>query len=338
MNRPHALPLLALAVSLTAACGGPERPLEVGFKEVPSNVVLGAQSSPTPAPSGPRGGGVTIVYLPPPSVVALPPPPFDVPDERPRRPLPAPPTAPVCGTADPREAPALEALSRIEAPPADAAYLFRNDGRFETSGADAQRGAFPTASLRTVKTVFVSDDGLVFDFTVTETLGVTTTTTTYRVLKSAVVLTATEGAVEPGLYITRVDSTDTTGETRSFAPTPALRLAALPLVRGAVVESRGVDPQTAMTMSFTSTVTGKARVDACGVPLDSWTLDLTDGQVLSPEENLDFTSTYSVGTQYGGLVLRETVAYAGEVDGAGVSRTNTATIAQVPTPAAGPQP
>lgn len=338
MNRPPALPLLLLAVALTAACGGPERPLEVGFKEVPSNVVLGTQTSPAPASDGPPGGGVTIVYLPPPSVVALPPPPFEVPAPGPRRPPPAPPTAPVCRAADPLEAPALEAPSRIEAPPADAAYLFRNDGGFETSGADAQQGRFAETSLRTVETLLESEDGQVFDFAVGETLGTTTTTTTYRVLKETSLLPVADGSVEPGLYITRVESTDESGETHVFSPTPALRLAALPLVRGAVVESRGVDPQTAMTMSFTATVTGKDRVDACGTPLDSWTLDLTDGQVLSPEEDLTFESTYAIGTQYGGLVLRETVAFAGTVGGAGVSRTNTATIAQVPTPAGGPQP
>lgn len=337
MNRPPAFPLLLLAVALTAACGGPERPLQVGFKEVPSNVVLGAQSSATPVPAG-SPGPVTIVHLPPPSVVALPPPPFEVPDPSSGRPAPAPPAEPVCRVADPREAPALEAPSRIERPPVDGAYLFRNDGRFETSGADAQSGEFAEASLRTVKRVFESEDGRVFDFSVAETLGATTTTTTYRVLKETAVLPATEGTVEPGLYITQVESTDSTGQSSTFSPTPHLRLAALPLVRGAVIESRGVDPRTAMTMSFTSTVAGKARVDACGTPLDSWTLDLTDGRVLSPEEDLEFSSTYAIGTQYGGLVLRETVAFAGTVAGAGVSRTNTSTISQVPMPAGGPQP
>ena len=337
MKRPPALPLLLLALSLTAACGGPERPLEVGFKEIPSNVVLGAQTSPTPAPAA-SPGGVTIVYLPPPSVVALPPPPFEIPAPGPRRPLPTPPTAPVCEVADPRDAPELEAPSRIEAPPADAAYVFRNDGSFETSGADAQSGSFPEASLRTVKRGFASDDGLVFDFSVSETLGTTTTTTTYRVLEETAVGAVTDGSVEPGLYLTRVESTDGAGETSVFSPTPHLRLAALPLVRGAVIESRGVDPQTAMTMSFTSTVTGKDRVDACGTPLDTWVLDLTDGQVLSPDQDVEFTSTYAIGTQYGGLILREATVFRGTVEGAGVSRTNTSTISQEPTPAGGPQP
>lgn len=336
MTRRPAIPLLLAGLLLTTACAGPERRLEVGFKEVPSNVVLGSQSSPAAAPDG-SSGPVTIVYLPPPSVVALPPPPFEVPDDRPTRPAPSPPAEPVCATADPLEAPVLEAPSRIEAPPAEAAYVFRNDGRFETSGADAQSGTFTAPTLRTVKRVFQSDDGLLFDFSVTETLGSTTTTTTYRVIRETALLAAPDGSVEPGLYLTRVESLEADGQTSTFAPTPHVRLAALPLVRGEVVESRGVDPATAMTMSLTSTVTGKDRVDACGTPLDSWTLDVT-GTVLSPEEELEFASTYAIGTQYGGLILRETVAFTGTVGDAGVSRTNTATVSQEPSPAGGPQP
>lgn len=339
MNRPHALPLLIAAAALTAGCGGPDRPLKVGFKEVPSNVVLGAQSSPTPeAPTGPPSGGVTIVYLPPPpSVVALPPPPFQVPQrDRPSTPL-LPQPEQTCGVADPLEPPSREAPSTIPAPPADAAYLFRNDGTFEVSGADARRGRFPEVSLRTVKTTFESDDGLVFDFTVAEILGETTTTTGYRVLKETALIPAAEGSVEPGLYITSVETTDTSGQSSVFSPTPHLQVAALPLVRGAAVDARGVDPQTATTMSFTSTVTGKARVDACGTPLDSWTIELT-GEVLSPTEDLDFQSTYALGTQYGGLLLRDTVAFAGQVDGVGVSRSITSTISGPPTPVSGPQP
>lgn len=339
MNRPHALPLLIAAAALTAGCGGPDRPLKVGFKEVPSNVVLGAQSSPTPeAPAGPPSGGVTVVHLPPPpSVVALPPPPFQVPERDRPAASPLPPPPPVCGVADPLEPPAREAPTTIAGPPADAAYLFRNDGTFEVSGADARRGRFPEVSLRTVETTFASDDGQVFDFTVTETLGETTTTTGYRVLKETALIPAVEGGVEPGLYITSVETTHTSGRSSDFSPTPHLQVAALPLVRGGTVEARGVDPQTATTMSFTSTVTGKARVDACGTPLDSWTIELA-GEVLGPSEDVDFESTYFLGTQFGGILLRDTVAFAGQVDGVGVSRSITSTISRPPTPVSGPQP
>ena len=83
-------------------------------------------------------------------------------------------------------------------------------------------------------------------------------------------------------------------------------------------------------MSFTATVLGKARLDICGQPLDSFVLELTDGRLISPRFDLSFAATYAVGTQYGGLVLRDTVAFAGTDAGAGTSRTNTATITTEP--------
>jgi hypothetical protein len=84
-------------------------------------------------------------------------------------------------------------------------------------------------------------------------------------------------------------------------------------------------------MQFTSTVSGKARVDACGTPLDSWILEVKDGKLISPTQNLDFSSTYYLGTEYGGLMLRERTAFAGTDGSDGVSRTNTATITSEPT-------
>jgi hypothetical protein len=329
VSRTRLLPVLLLGV-LAAGCAGPDRPLSVGFREVPSDVVLGAQSTPTPVAPAPAPTLLPdLVLPPPPSVVALPPPTFEVRDPVTTGPVPLPaPTASPCLVADPLQAPVLEAPSSIPAPPAEAAYIFRNVGSFEVSGADARRGSFPATSLRTVDVLVTSEDGTLVDFSVAETLGDITTTTTYRVNQAETPLPAAGGG--PGIYVLRVESTRSDGSRTVFEPAPALPLATLPLQRGEVVEARGVDPLTATTMSFTSTVTGKARVDACGEPLDSWTLELTDGRLISPTQDLEFASTYALGTQFGGIVLQETTAFAGTDDGAGVSRTNTSTISQVP--------
>ena len=324
--------LLVVAGALTAGCGGPDRPLEVGVKEVPSNVILGDLSSPSPAPVVQVPGGREPVFAlpPPPSVITLPPPPLARPQDRPPAPRVPQPTAPSCPRANPLEAPAAEAPSEITARPAKAAYLFRNTGTFEQSGADAQSGSFPKLSLRTVSGAFENPNGSGFAFDVTETLGNITTTTRYFVTTSQPLPTDPE----PGLYLDSVTSSSGT----DFRPTPSLKLASLPLVRGATHEARGIDPRTATAMSFLSTVTGKARVDACGVPLDSFTLELTEGQVISPEQNLEFESTYAIGTQFGGLILRESTSVAGTIEGAGISRSLTSTTNQVPKTVPGPQP
>lgn len=329
------LPLLA-AASLAAGCAGPDRSLAVDFKEVPSNVVLGAQSTPAPAapvtvPS-PGSQPPSFALPPPPSVVTLPPPTFEIPVEgRPVAPPLPPPPAAACPVAGPLVAPAVEAPATVELRPAKAQYVFRNSGRFEVSGADARSGAFPARSLRTVSGPAEGPSGFAFD--VAESLGDVTTTTTYLVVQRRPLPTD----LAPGLYVARTVSRDSAGQETVFDPTPDLQLAAFPFVRGAQVESRGVDPRTQTVMSFVSTVTGKARVDACGTPLDSFVLDLT-GELVSTTQELDFTATYAIGTQYGGLVLRETVAFAGQDGDAGVSRTNTSTVNQVPRAQAGPQP
>lgn len=314
-----------LLLVLTTACAGPDRPLSVDFKEVPSNVVLGAQTPPTPTSTAPPVP--SVVVLPPPSVVTLPPPPFAIPPAG--RPVasPAPlPTAAACPTVDPREAPALEAPSRISARPAQAQYLFRNVGTFEVSGADARRGSFPALSLRTVSGALEADNGSGFLFSVQEVLGDVTTTTTYLVAVSQPL--PTDPA--PGLYVYDVKSRGSDGQESVFTPVPSLQLAAFPLVRGAVVEARGADATTGTVMTWNSTVTGKARVDACGTPLDSWVLDLTEGRLVSPTQDLTFRASYAVGTQYGGVILRDAVAFAGTDGDAGVSRSNTATIRAEP--------
>jgi hypothetical protein len=306
---------------LTAACGGPQHPVSIGFKEVPSDVVLGAQSSPTPSVAG-SGPPVVSVVPPPPAVVALPPPTFAA---GPGTPLPLPNASPsVCATADPLQAPSREAPPTVSAPPAKASYLFGNVGSYEVSGADARKGRFPTTSLRTVGNITRSSD-TVFSFDIADLLGDVTTTTTYDVVGSSLL----PAGLPPGMYIRQVKSVRGTS-TSTFAPSPELELAAFPLVRGATVTSSGVDPQSATSMKFTATVTGKARVDACGTPLDTWVLDLTAGKVLSPTQNLDFTATYDVGTQYGGLILRDRTLFTGTDNGDGVSRNNTANITTAP--------
>ena len=306
------------ALLLASACGGPQRPVDIEFKEVPSDVVLGSHATPTPSP-GPSAAPPTA---PPPSVVALPPPTFDVGPEPP--PPVVAPSPPACGTANPLAAPQLEAPPSISAPPAKASYVFRNVGTYAISGADSRKGTFPATSLRTVGNVVRTSDTS-FTFDVSELLGDVTTTTTYDVVQETLI----PAALPAGIYLKQV--TSRRGQSSStFAPSPELELAGFPLVRGASITSSGVDPQSATSMRFTSTVSGKSRVDACGTPLDSWVLELKDGKLISPTQNLDFAATYSLGTEYGGILLRERTAFAGTDGADGVSRTNTATISTVP--------
>lgn len=311
----------AVCLLLATACAGPQRPVDLGLKEVPTDVVLGGHASPSPAAAAVPTPG-PIALPPPVSVVALPPPTFTTGPE-PAAPV-APPTAAPCPAADPLQAPAREAPPQVPAPPAKASYVFRDDGSYRISGADARSGRFPATSRRLVGNV-VRTSASSFSYDVAELLGDVTTTTTYDVMGSSPL----PAALPPGIYLKQVKSVRGSSSS-TFAPAPELELAAFPLVRGASVTSSGVDPQSATSMQFTATVTGKARVDACGTPLDSWVLDLTKGKLLSPSQDLDFSATYAMGTQFGGLFLRERTVFAGTDGSEGVSRSNTATITTTP--------
>lgn len=323
--RPR-LPLLLSALVLVTACGGPSRDLDLGFKEVPSDVVLGAQTSPTPsAPPASTAPAPLVALPPPPSVVTLPPPPFEVPSQTGAEPPPPSPlpSAPACPPEDQLAAPKLEAPSTIRKPPVAAAYLFDNVGTFSVSGADARKGTFPERTLRILSNVRTTQGAFTYDQA--ERIGDTTTTTTYGVVQEAFL-----PGQELGVFLQKMEYRRTDGTTASFTPSPPLKLASLPLVRGATTDQRAVDPATQTAMSFTSVVEGKARVFACGEPLDTWTVHLKQGRLVSPTQDLQFDSTYQLGTQFGGLFVRDAIAFTGTDGSAGVQRSNRATISTVP--------
>jgi hypothetical protein len=205
-----------------------------------------------------------------------------------------------------------------------AAYVFDNKGTYSVTGSDARTGTFPARTVRIFNGITRLSAGT-FEYDVSERIGDTTTTSRYRV--------ATDGLApvqDNGLFLVRMTYRRSDGGTATFSPTPPLRIAALPLVRGATSDQSAVDPQTQTAMSFTSTVEGKARVYACGEPLDTWTVHLSKGRLLSPDQDLEFDSTYQLGTQFGGIVVQDVVAFRGTDAGVGVQRANRATISTPP--------
>lgn len=309
---------LLLAVLLVAGCAGPTRPVDLEFKDVPSDVLLGAQQTPTPG-----GPGIRVPLPAPPSVVSLPPPPFEVRPGAEPPPLVLP-TPASCPSPDLLAAPELEATPTLAKPPVPGAYVYDNAGSYAITGANARQGVFPARTLRVLGNVTRPSSGS-FTFDVSELIGDTTTTTTYRVVNDS--LTPATGN---GLYLEKVTYRRSNGQSAQFAPLQFPLLAALPLVRGATSDQRAVDPQSQTVMTFTTTVEGKARVYACGTPLDSWTIHLTKGSITSPTQSLQFDSTYQVGSQFGGLSLSDAIAYTGTDNGDGVTRSNRATISSVP--------
>jgi hypothetical protein len=215
----------------------------------------------------------------------------------------------------------LNAPIDVVAPPLSAEYRFRVQGTIETSGASPKKEQLPTSSTRRVGDIATATDGS-FTFSVAATLGQDTTTTTYRVVPREKA-TATSGA---GLSIVSVATA-----TGVFRPVPAPVLVAFPIVPGASVRAAGTDPLTGSALSFTSTVAqSKAVVRACGIPVDTYELLLTDGRSVSPGASGDFTATYHLATQYGGLIVDDKVTASGIEGAVSVARQATATIDSEP--------
>jgi hypothetical protein len=156
-----------VAVVLTvmaAACSGPRSPVDVGVKEINTDVLIGPKE-PTAVASPPASS--------PPGPIGFPG--FVQPPVNPHPPLPTP--SPVtCPQAHPL-APIERALtSAADTPPAAATYRFRNQGTWKIG---ERSGAFPVTSTRTVSNVVKAapGGGYTFDVSIPDPAGPVTTTT-----------------------------------------------------------------------------------------------------------------------------------------------------------------
>jgi hypothetical protein len=324
-------------------CGGPGTPLKVGIKELPTDVILGAQERPVVAPAPPL----------PPAHLALPAaalPPIEEPFSPPAGPRAAP-----CPSADPLVGPRVEATLSIAAPPAAATYPFRVVGRYEVSGANAVKGEFPTESARTVENVTRPDADGTFTFDVRTILGQTVTTTSYRVVGASAltpVATPVDGgaAPAPGLYVTSVTTEDGVAEPATFTPSPPILALRTPAESGTSWEVSSVDADTGVSVAWTATIGNRVRVDACGTPLDGVPVRV-DGSVtrcadnatcvssgdaparqVNPDRGVvtSFVADTVYATQFGGIAIQDVQVIDDAAGQSTLHRDITATIAVEP--------
>jgi len=355
MKRPTrgALTTLVIAVTavMVAACAGPRVPLQVGVQDFASNVQFGAPNILTPAPLPP-----VAMAIPPPSLSPLP---VAAPAVGPGPTTPPEPTtlAPVvgpCPAASPFAVAALSSVNDIPAPPAPATYVYRDTGTYQTSGANPEKGTYPTVQTRTVSASTKTVEGG-FSFNVTTTLGDTVTTTGYTYMPPTAASQTQAGALPiAGLYITKVSTQVGTQAASTFSPlTPGLLLLEMPAEAGDTWNSVGVDPTTATTMLFTGTQGADKLINACGQVLDAIPVHINGeieisedvagvvptsivtginpgGKEIGLDTNTTFTADYDIVDQYGGLSVMDDVDTTGTEQGVGVNRVLTSTIDVVP--------
>ena len=331
---------LAVAALLTAACAGPRTPLEVSVKEFPTDVLLGKKAAPPPPPlpGANLNPGFPTLFQPPSFTV----------DTRTGE-ITRPPPAPVlqCPTAHPFTGPTHPAFSRPStAPPAPGEYVFRNTGTISKLGAKVAGGAVPAQTRRQIDDIRPAPGGRGYDFTVYEDLGpFTRTMSTYRVIGENSVNNPAVNDGTAGVFLVQY-ATESQAATDNFNPNPAIKLLEFPAEPRREWDTRGVDPLTQASMTFHARIgidvpdgddpddlpdfQAKTRVDACGVVLDAWIVDIVNGQIVSGQGELVINARYAMAPQFGGLTLMETVKLTGTSSAGPVNSENTATISSEP--------
>ncbi|MHB8513323.1 MAG: hypothetical protein ACYDCC_14255 [Actinomycetota bacterium] len=295
-----------------SACGGPERPLDIGMKEIGTDVLIGPNAgsqSPSPAPASSR----SIAF---PSFVEPPLPTFTEPSPQP--------TIVACPTTGPITTITHELTSTATKPPAASSYTFHNSGSFSLG---AKTYPYPSESDRIITNIRPSttSDDYQFDVAIAQPDG-STTTTTYHVYPSQPAPTDTA----PGMYIEQVVTKQSDGTTQNFAPTPALEVIPFPASTGSTWSVRSIDPLTQVVMQYDATISTERDLDVCGKRLVAWEVDISNGSIRSPSSAIFFTASVDIGTQYGGLSLADSLSMSGTDNGTQINVNSKASITKEP--------
>lgn len=330
-----------VGLMLVGTACGPNPPLDIGIKELSSNVAFGGgkqlQAAPLPPialPVGPPAlasiGSLTRGVNP--SLFTG---------------TPGPASA-SCPAPNAFAQPSQVAPDTVHLPPSTASYVYRSSGTYSITGANAKSGLFPGTSARDVANVRETANPVTgevwYRFDVTDTLGFLSTTTTYTLVpESSLPSSAPAG---PGVYISRVQTLYVDGTKEDFTPSnsPGLLLVPFPLSPGGTWNAEGADPKSGIAMAYSGTVGEKTRINACGLPLDAWTIKL-NGQVgpsggpgvfIAPASAITFTADYAIGTQFGGLSLQDAISVSGSTPNGGFEQQTSATTdSSPPAPASG---
>ncbi|MFN2464021.1 MAG: hypothetical protein ABR573_08995 [Candidatus Dormibacteria bacterium] len=353
--QPRARRLCRLAIFLCAlglAGCGPQFSLLAGLKGVTQDVVLGGGRKPSPPPPQLP---IQNAYQPP--VIPLPglitPPPA-------RAALPSPPPPPDCPRADPFAVPAVPATNLSDTPPSKGApYRYRYSGKSQIGSAPVQ--VLPTAGTREVTDAgpaSVPGETGAFRFVYVETYNGVAVSTTYTVVpQDPASNNPLAQSTTAGIYLSETSSAD--GKYAFKPQAPGLQQMPFPALTSKSFGSSASDPTLQETETLQpdvyfsnpfpffpgpsgsdqhspgTKVVGKDRVDACGVIVDAWQVELV-GTFNSPSAQLTFDNLVDFATEYGGLPIWEHTRVQGSQNDPKSGKSQTimldeiATISQLP--------
>lgn len=301
MIRSRLAPLLVLAVAGTACGGGGEPPFQFGIRAVALNLAF--KEPELAQPIAPNVIVKLIAGVPgleaPEDLADFATPPY-------QPPIAVDPPSDACPKAPDNSVPGEVVTFAVEAPPAPGTYPRHNIGRINITG-----GAFPITVPFPSATFWQVGDAA--PIATTDALGATTTVTQYDVTKTLspafVVTDRYEIRKDRVVLVQRTTRTDT-GET-VFVPSPAIDFFVFGQ-EGDSWNSGGVDLERGTSMVIQGKIEAREVIDVCGEVFDTFrvsssetTVDLETGDTSGTPQ--DDPNIYNIGTQLGGLVLREDV-------------------------------
>ncbi|HUF33190.1 MAG TPA: hypothetical protein VMN58_08300 [Acidimicrobiales bacterium] len=155
-----------------------------------------------------------------------------------------------------------------------------------------------------------------------QTFRVRTNNPPQRVQQTELAGDSQRSAVRPdsGLQLVKIETFDArTGNLRgTFEPSPAISYLPLRVNPGESYTVAGFDARTGASLTHEATVVGRERVDACGDVIDGWRVRAT--QTYTGSISARRTYDYIVATQFGGVIISETIETTTE-DGGSISMT-----------------
>ncbi len=298
----------AAAASMTAACAGPVTPLDVGMRERSVDIVLGDQNPEgppgRPTASNPFPGSTAPGFVTPAAQLG----------RVPGRPAhgggslaPA-----ACAPTNPFEFPEAAGILVHDAPAAGS-YRYRRQASLRVAdSADGVAAAppmsLPPEVLRIVELLESPVDGST-RYNVTQSEGAVRTTTTYRVSR---------GYVAGGLFLEQIVVSDaalpaplvpagqSAAGVESFVPLPPVKLMDLPAgPQDVAQQGGGVDPLTGAALTLRYRTVARERVDACGVALEGWRVELSGNYERVGVRGYPISGSIVVAPQLGGRIIAD---------------------------------
>lgn len=137
----------------------------------------------------------------------------------------------------------------------------------------------------------------------------------------------------------RISFTKVKDQAGALVDASGAKIATLPFVESATINTEAFTIDGSMSIKFESTVFGRVDVDVCRTDLVAWKVALDRGFIANTSQAMDFQAEYSIASQHGGIFLQDkSVVTSIQAGAPSVKRTIASVYTTEPAAAADPDP